>query len=122
MVHCTGVSAVELRYLQLCIDLCVHLPLIVTLIITLELDQVLQAVVTHLAIQYRLNLILLLTIDESCGWGWHRSSARDGIRRRRGQLDHGEVGVKVAEVVRESKAVCAMANTSFDDKGAYVSV
>jgi hypothetical protein len=99
-------------------DLCVHLPLIVTLVITLEHEQVLQVVVTHLAIQYCLDLILLLTIDKSCGWGWHRSSAKDGIRRRRGQLDHGEDRVKVAEVVREGKVVCAMANTSFDDKGA----
>jgi hypothetical protein len=99
-------------------DLCVHLPLIVTLIITLELDQVLQAVVTHSAIQYHLDLILLLTIDKSCGWGWRRLLARDGIRRRRGQLDHGEDRVKVVEVVRESKAVCAMADTSFDNKGA----
>jgi hypothetical protein len=99
-------------------DLCLHLPLIVTLIITLELDQVLQSVVTHSAIQYRLDLILLLAIDESCGWGWRGSSARDGIRRRRGQLDHGEDGVKVVEVVRERKVVCAMADTSFDDTGA----
>jgi hypothetical protein len=99
-------------------DLCVHLPLIVTLIITLELEQVLQVVVTHSAIQYCLDLILLLTIDKSCGWGWCRSSAKDGMRRRRGQLDHGEDGVKVVEVVREGKAVCAMADTSFDDKGA----
>jgi hypothetical protein len=37
MVRCTGVFAVELRYLRLCMDSCVHLPLIVTLIITLEL-------------------------------------------------------------------------------------
>jgi hypothetical protein len=99
-------------------DLCVHLPLIVTLIITLELDQVLQAVVTHSAIQYRLDLILLLTVDESCGWGWHRSLARDGIRKCGRQLDHREDGVKVAELEGESKAVCAMADTSFDDKGA----
>jgi hypothetical protein len=99
-------------------DLCVHLPLSVTLIITLELDQVLQSVVSHSAIQYCLDLILLLAIDESCGWGWRRSSAKDGIQRRRGQLDHGEDGVKAAEVGRERKAVCAMANTSFDDKGA----
>jgi hypothetical protein len=51
-------------------DLCVHLPLIVTLIITLELDQVPRVIVMHSAIQYRLDLVLLLTIDESCGWGW----------------------------------------------------
>jgi hypothetical protein len=44
-----------------------HLPLIVTLVITLPLDQVLQAVVTHLAVQYSLDLILFLTVDES--WG-----------------------------------------------------
>jgi hypothetical protein len=48
---------------------CVNLPLIVTLVITLELEQVLQAVVTHSAIQYGLDLVLLLAIDESCGWG-----------------------------------------------------
>jgi hypothetical protein len=91
----------------------------VTLVIALELDQVLQAVVTHSAVQYHLDLILLLlTIDESCGWGWCRSSARDGIRRHRGQLDHREDGVKAAEVVRERKAVCAMADTSFDNKWA----
>jgi hypothetical protein len=50
-------------------DMCVHLPLIVTLIITLELEQVLQAVVTHSAVQYGLDLVLLFAVDESCGWG-----------------------------------------------------
>jgi hypothetical protein len=99
-------------------DMSVDLPLIVTLIVTLELEQVLQAVVTHPAIQYCLGFVLLLTIDESCGWGKCRSSANDGIRERGGQLDCGEDGVKVAEVVREFKAVCALANTSFDDKWA----
>jgi hypothetical protein len=79
---------------------------------------VLQSVVTHSAIQSCLDLVLLLAIDESCGWGRHWSSAKDGIRRRGGQLDHGEDGVKAAELVREFKAVCAMADASFDDKGA----
>jgi hypothetical protein len=79
-----------------------HLPLIVTLVITLPLDQVLQVVVTHLAIQYCLDLILFLTIDESWRWGWCRLSARDGIRKRGGQLDHGEDRVKAAEVGGES--------------------
>jgi hypothetical protein len=46
-----------------------HLPLIVTLVIALPLDQVLQMVVTHLAIQYSLDLILFLTVDKSWGWG-----------------------------------------------------
>jgi hypothetical protein len=71
-----------------------------------------------LAIQYCLNLVLLLAIDKSCGWGWCRSLANDRIRRCRGQLDHGEDRVKAAEMVREFKAVCAMADASFDDKGA----
>jgi hypothetical protein len=75
-----------------------HLPLIVTLIITLKLDQVLQLVVTHAAVQDNLDLILFLTVDESCGWGWCRSSAKDGIRRFWRQLDHGEDGVKAAEL------------------------
>jgi hypothetical protein len=77
-----------------------HLPLIVTLVITLPLDQILQAVVTHVAVQYSLDLILFLTIDES--WGWCRPSARDGIRKHGRQLDHGEDGVKAAELGRES--------------------
>jgi hypothetical protein len=92
--------------------------LVITLVIALPLDQVLQAVVTHLSIQYCLDLILLLTVDEGWGWGWCRLSARDGIRKHGGQLDHGEDGVKVVEVGREGMAVCAMADTSFDDKGA----
>jgi hypothetical protein len=46
-----------------------HLPLIVTLVIALPLDKVLQMVVTHSAIQYSLDLILFLTINESWGWG-----------------------------------------------------
>jgi hypothetical protein len=95
-----------------------HLPLIVTLVMTLPLDQVLQVVVTHSAVQYSLDLILFLTIDGSWGWGWCRSSARDGIRMHEGQLDHGEDGVKAAEVGGQSEAVCAMADTGFDDKGA----
>jgi hypothetical protein len=99
-------------------DMSVDLPLIVTLIVILELEQVLQAVVTHPAIQYCLDFVLLLTIDESCGWGKHRSSANDGLRERGGQLDRGEDGVKAAEVVGEFKAVCALADASFDDKWA----
>jgi hypothetical protein len=94
-----------------------HLPLVITLVIALPLDQVLQAVVTHLAIQYRLDLILFLTVDESCGWGWCRLSARDGIRKRRRQLDHWEDGVEAAEVGGKIEAVCAMVDTGFDDKG-----
>jgi hypothetical protein len=95
-----------------------HFPLIVTLIITFPLDQVFQSVVMHAAVQDSLNLILFLTVDESWGWGWCRSSARDGIRWRRGQFDHREDGVKVVEVGGQSEAVCAMADTSFNDKGA----
>jgi hypothetical protein len=44
--------------------------------------------------------------------------ARDGIRKRGGQLDHGKDWVEAAEVGGESYAICAMADTSFDDKGA----
>jgi hypothetical protein len=82
--------------------LCLHLPLVVTLVIALPLDQVLQAVVTHSAVQYSLDLILFLTVNESWGWGWCRLSARDGIRKRGGQLDHGEDGVEATEVGGES--------------------
>jgi hypothetical protein len=94
-----------------------HLPLIVTLIIALPLDQVLQAVVTHPAVKYSLDLILFLTIGESWGWGWCRSLARDGIRMHGGQLDHREDRVEVAEVGGR-EVVCAMADTGFDDKRA----
>jgi hypothetical protein len=79
-----------------------HLPLIVTLIITLELEQVLQVVVTHAAVQDSLDLILFLTVDESCGWGWCQSSAKDGIKRRWRQLDNREDGVKAAELGGQS--------------------
>jgi hypothetical protein len=99
-------------------DMSVNLPLIVTLVVTLELEQVLQAVVTHPAVQYCLNLVLLFTIDQSCGWGKRRSSANDGVRDRGGQFDRGEDRVKAAEVVREFKVVCAVADASFDNKGA----
>jgi hypothetical protein len=95
-----------------------HLPLIVTLIIALELEQVLQSVVMHAAVQDSLNLILFLAVDESCGWGWCRSSAKDGVRRRWRQLDHKEDGVKAAELGGQSWAVCTKADTGFDDKGA----
>jgi hypothetical protein len=95
-----------------------HLPLIATLIIALPLDQVLQAVVTHLAIQYSLKLILFLAINESWGWWWCRPLARDGIGMHKGQLDHRKDWVEAAEVGGESEVVCAMADTGFNDKGA----
>jgi hypothetical protein len=95
-----------------------HLLLIVTLIIALPLDQVLQVVVMYLATQYSLDLIHFLTINESWGWGWHRSLAKDGIGMHKGQLDHREDWVEAAEVGEESKAICAMADTGFNDKGA----
>jgi hypothetical protein len=99
-------------------DLCVYLTLIVTLVITLELEQVFQSVVTHVAVQDSLDLILFLTINKCCGWGWRRSLAMDKIRWCRGQLDHREDRVKAVEMVREFKVVCAMADTCFNDKGA----
>jgi hypothetical protein len=95
-----------------------HLPLIITLVITLPLDRVLQVVGLHLAVEYSLDLILFLTIDKSWEWGWCRLSARDGIRKRGGQIDHREDGVKAVEVGGQSEAVCAMAYTGFDDKEA----
>jgi hypothetical protein len=79
-----------------------HIPLVVTLVITLGLEQVFQLVVMHAAIQYRLNFILLFAIDKSCGWGWRRSLAGDGIRKHQRQLDYGEDRVKVAELGGES--------------------
>jgi hypothetical protein len=68
--------------------------------------------------QYSLDLILFLTVDKSWGWGWSRSLARDGIGMRKGRLDHREDWVEVVEVGGESEAVCTMADTGFDDKGA----
>jgi hypothetical protein len=79
-----------------------HFLLIVTLVITFPLDQVLQLVVTHVAVQDSLDLILFLAVDESCGWGWCRSLAKDGIGRHWRQLDHREDGVKAAEVGGQS--------------------
>jgi hypothetical protein len=76
----------------------------------LPLYQVLKAVVAHLAVPYGLDLVLDLTINESCGWGWCRMSAQDGIWMHDRQFDHGKHGVKVAEVWGESKAICASAD------------
>jgi hypothetical protein len=89
-----------------------------TLVIALPIYKVLKAVVAHPAIQYGLNLILVLTVDESCGWGWCRMSAQNGIWMHDRQFDHGEHGVKAAEVGRKSKAICASADACFDNKGA----
>jgi hypothetical protein len=94
------------------------LSLVITLIVALPLYQVLQAVVAHPAVQYGLDFILILTVDESCGWGWCRTSARDGIWMCDRQFDHREHGVKAAEVGRESKVICASANAHFNDKRA----
>jgi hypothetical protein len=69
-----------------------------TVVITFPLDQVFQTVVAHAAVQYLLDLILFLAVDESRGRGWCRLSARDGIRRCGGQFDHREDGVKAVEV------------------------
>jgi hypothetical protein len=41
---------------------------------------------------------------------------------RKGQLDHGEDWVDVAEVEGESEVVYAMANTGFDNKRAQMSM
>jgi hypothetical protein len=93
-----------------------------TVVITFPLDHVFQTVVAHAAVQYLLDPILFLAVDESWGWGWCRSSAKDGIRRRGGQFDHREDGVKAAEVGGQSRVVCTMADTGFDDKGAQASI
>jgi hypothetical protein len=89
-----------------------------TLVIALPLYQVLQVVVAHPAVQYGLNLVLVLTVNESWGWGWCRALARDGIWMRDRQFDHGEHGMKAAEVGRKSQMICALADARFDDKWA----
>jgi hypothetical protein len=94
------------------------LPLVITLVVALPLYQALKAVVAHLAVQYDLDLVLVLTVNESCEWGWCRASARDGIWTRNRQFDHREHRMKAAEVGRKSKTICASANTHFDDKWA----
>jgi hypothetical protein len=72
----------------------------------------------HSAIQDCLDLVLLLAIDQSCGWGWCRTSAWDGIWMRNRQFNHREHRVKAVEVGGEGKAICASADARFDDKGA----
>jgi hypothetical protein len=94
------------------------LPLVITLIVALPLYQVLKVVVAHPAVQYGLDLILVLTVNKSRGWGWCRTSARDGIWMHDRQFDHGEHGVKAVEVGRESKVICTSADTHFNDKEA----
>jgi hypothetical protein len=89
-----------------------------TLVIALPLYQVLQVVIAHPAVQYGLNLVLVLAVDESWGWGWCRASARDGIWMRDRQFDHREYRMKVAEVGRKSQTICASADTRFNDKWA----
>jgi hypothetical protein len=98
------------------------LPLIMTLVIALPFDQVLQAVVTHAAVQYLLDLILFLTIDEGWGWWWRRSSARDGIWMCKEQLDNWEDWVEAAELGRENEAVCTLTDALVDNKWAQMSV
>jgi hypothetical protein len=63
-------------------QLCALLPLVVTLVIALPFYQVLEPVVAHPTIQYVLDLVLDLAVNESWGWGWCRMSARDGIWMR----------------------------------------
>jgi hypothetical protein len=46
-----------------------HLPLVITLVIAFPLYQVLKPLVAHPAVQYSLDLILLLTFDMSWGRG-----------------------------------------------------
>jgi hypothetical protein len=45
------------------------LPLIIALVVALPFDQILEVVVAHPAVQYSLDLVLLLTVDESWGRG-----------------------------------------------------
>jgi hypothetical protein len=94
------------------------LHLVITLVVALPLYQVPKAVVAHPAVQYGLNLVLILTVDESCGWGWCRTSAWDRIWIHDRQFDHGEHRVKAAEVGRESKVICTSADARFNDKEA----
>jgi hypothetical protein len=50
-------------------DLSMYLLAVMTHIVTLTLDEVLELVVPHMAIKDLLNLILLVTINDS-GWWW----------------------------------------------------
>jgi hypothetical protein len=92
MAGCARVFAVELCYLRLCMQLCMLLPLVITLIVALPLYQVLEAVVAYLAIQYSLDLVLLLAFDESWGGGNAGRWPKMGSGCARDNLTTGKTG------------------------------
>jgi hypothetical protein len=68
------------------------LPLVITLIVALPLYQVLQAVVAHPAVQYGLDLVLVLTVDKSWGGGGAGRRPRMGSGCAIDNLTTGNMG------------------------------
>jgi hypothetical protein len=68
--------------------LSVYFPAIMAHIIALPLDKILKTVVSHVAIKYLLDFILLVTVNDS-GWQWRvMLTSWTGVGECYGQLDN----------------------------------
>jgi hypothetical protein len=74
-------------------DLSMYLLTVMTRIIALSLDEVLKVVVPHVTIEDVLNLIFILTIDDSHGWRRVMLVTWNRVRECYGQLEYwGRLG------------------------------
>jgi hypothetical protein len=73
-------------------------------------------------VQYGLYLVFLFTFHEDW-WGWgFGSSANDGVRSGKGELDNGKDGMQSGKAWCEFQAVGATSNTSFNRVRAQTTV
>jgi hypothetical protein len=91
-----------------------YLPAVITCIIALPLDEILEVVTPHVAIEDILNLRLLVIINDS-GWWWMvMLTSWNEVRERYGQLDDQKDWMEASELGWQGQAVDSMSNASFD--------
>ena len=90
------------------VDVVVRYPRVLTVVETFPFDQVLDATVAEMAVEYFLYDVLFDTFDKDRdGWGgW--ATTGDGIRGGRSQLYYGEDIMEGMEGRRELEFVCSV--------------
>jgi hypothetical protein len=95
-------------------DVSMDYPGVIADVVALPFDKVLQAVPTHVCVQYSFYLVLLFAFHKDW-WGWgFRTLADDRVRGSQSELDNREDWVQSGETWWKLQAVCAVANACFN--------
>jgi hypothetical protein len=111
MLSSARVVVMEHSNLHPGMDLLIYLPAVIACVVSFLLDEILEAVIPHVNVQDLLDLVFILTVDDSQGWGRGMLTNRNKVWEWEGQFDNREDWVKTTELGWQGQAVGSMSLT-----------